>query len=74
VIEEGWRPLVVARDASRTLVTALQGLVDLTIWLLIVVLPILLLIAIPIVLLVLAIRWLRDRSIRRREAKVKAAA
>ena len=73
VIQEGWRPLVVVRDASRTLVTALQGLVNLTIWVLIVVLPILMLIAVPIVLLILGIRWLRDRSIRRRETKMKAA-
>lgn len=74
VIEEGWRPLVVVREASRTLVSGLQGLVNLAIWLVIVVLPILILIAIPIVLLILLIRWLRDRSIRRRNAKEKSTA
>jgi hypothetical protein len=39
VVEEGWRPAVVARDAMRTLVSAMQGLGNVAIWLAIFVLP-----------------------------------
>lgn len=62
VVEPGWRPLETLKNAGRTLVNALKGLVDALIWLVVVVLPVLILIAIPIVLLVLLIRWLTRRS------------
>ena len=45
VVEEGWQPLVTLKDASRALVNILQGLVDLLITLLVVVVPVLLIVA-----------------------------
>ena len=68
VVEEGWQPLVTVKNALRTLVSVMQGLVDTAITLLIVVVPILLLLAVPIVLIILLIRWLR----RRRKSKQSA--
>jgi len=47
VTQEGWDPLRVARDALRGLVSTLQGLVNLAIYLLIYVAPVLLIIALP---------------------------
>ena len=41
VVEKGWRPVVVARDASRALVRLLQNLGTLAIWIVIYVVPIL---------------------------------
>jgi hypothetical protein len=65
----GWRPEGVAKRAIEALISALQGLVNLGIWLVIFVLPILLLLSLPIVLLGLGVR----SFIRRRRAKqVKA--
>ena len=51
-----WDPLRVARDATRSLVVALQGMISVAIYLVIFVLPVLLIVALPIVLVV---RWLR---------------
>ena len=62
VVEEGWQPLVTLKDSSRALVNILQGLVDLLITLLVVVVPVLLIVAIPIVLLILLVRWLMRRK------------
>lgn len=65
----GWRPEGVAKNAIEALVSALQGLVNLGIWLVIFVLPILLLLSLPVVLVGLVMR----SAIRRRRAKqVKA--
>lgn len=61
VIEEGWQPLVTVKNAFRSLVNILQGLVELLINLVIVVLPVALLLALPIVGLVLLVRWLVRR-------------
>ena len=61
VIDTGWQPLVTVKDAFRSLVSILQGLVTLLINLVIVVLPVVLLVALPIVLLVMLVRWLRRR-------------
>ncbi len=61
VIEEGWQPLVTVKNAFRSLVGILQGLVELLINLVIVVLPVLLLVALPIVLLIVFVRWLMRR-------------
>jgi hypothetical protein len=66
VVEPGWRPLETLKNAGRALINTLKGLVDALIWLVIVVLPVLILIAIPIALIILAIRWLRRRSRRRK--------
>lgn len=58
----GWRPSGVAKDAVEALISALQGLVNVAIWLVILVLPVLIIIAIPFVLLfLLARRLLRNR-------------
>ncbi|MGC8837955.1 MAG: DUF4349 domain-containing protein [Anaerolineae bacterium] len=65
VVEPGWKPLVTLREASRSLVKALQWLVDAVIWLVVFLLPILILIAAPTALLVLLIRHL----IRRRRGR-----
>lgn len=62
VVEEGWQPLVVVKEAARTLVSILQGLVDLFIRVLIVIVPLLLILAVPIVLLILLVRWLARRK------------
>ncbi len=62
VVEPGWRPLETARNASRQLVVAMQGLVSAGIWFVLFVAPLLVVIAIPIVLLVLFVRWLVRRS------------
>lgn len=62
VVEEGWQPLVIVKDAARTLVSILQGLVDLLIRVLIIVVPVLLILAVPIVLLILLVRWLARRK------------
>lgn len=61
VVEPGWRPLETLKNASRTLVNTLKGLVDAVIWFVVAVLPVLLLIAIPIALIVLLARWLMRR-------------
>ena len=61
VVEPGWRPLETLKNAGRSLVNVLKGLVDVLIWLVVVALPVLLLIAIPVVLVVLLIRRLRRR-------------
>ena len=62
----GWRPEGVAKRAVEALVSALQGLVNLGIWLVIFVAPILLLLALPVVLLGFVVRGV----IRRHRAKV----
>jgi hypothetical protein len=62
VVEPGWRPQETLRSAGRTLVNSLQGLVNIVIWLVIYVLPLLLVIAIPIVILALLLRWLIRRG------------
>ena len=67
VVEEGWRPGAVLRDASRALVNTMRYLGDFLIWLVIYALPVLLLIALPFVLLFLFLRWLVKR-VRRNKA------
>jgi len=57
----GWQPQGVARSALETLISALQTLVDIAIWLLIFILPVLIVIAIPILLLFILVRWWRRR-------------
>jgi hypothetical protein len=62
VVEEGWRPVVVMREALRSLVGAVQGLGNVAIWVVLFLLPLLLLAAIPLVILYFIVRWLIRRS------------
>lgn len=57
VVQPGWRPLVVLRDASRALVSAMQGLATAAIWFIIYLAPLLVL----LLLVVLGIRKLARR-------------
>ncbi|MFZ2488612.1 MAG: DUF4349 domain-containing protein [Anaerolineae bacterium] len=68
VLDEGWRPLVTVRNAFRSLLTILQGLLDLIITLVIVVLPVLLLLALPVALVLYLVRRL---SRRRKPARIE---
>jgi hypothetical protein len=62
----GWQPQGVAKSALESLIAALQTLIDIAIWLLIFLLPILLIIAIPILLLIVLVRrWRRRRKSKR---------
>lgn len=54
----GWEPVGVAKDAIQALISALQGIVNIAIWLLLYALPILLVLGLPVYFLV---RWLRRR-------------
>ncbi len=53
----GWEPQGVAKEALQALVTALQGLVNLAIWLVILVLPLLIILLLPVVVVIVIIRW-----------------
>ncbi|GAB4429954.1 MAG: hypothetical protein Kow0031_10640 [Anaerolineae bacterium] len=53
----GWEPTGVAKEALQALVSALQGLTNITIWLVIFALPLLIIFLIPLVLVILVIRW-----------------
>jgi len=68
VVEPGWRPLETLKNAGRSLVNALKGLVDIAIWLIVYLLPLLLVIAIPVILLILLVRWLARRRRRSKQA------
>jgi hypothetical protein len=67
VVEEGWEPGRVVRDAARALVNTLEGLVDVIIWFSICVLPILLVIVVPLAVIVRVVR-------RRRRSQRQASA
>lgn len=58
----GWEPQGVAKEALQALVAALQGLANLTIWLVILVLPLLIIALIPVVIVVWLIRWWWKRT------------
>ncbi len=66
LVVAGWRPTGTAANALRTLVTTLQRIVDIAIWLIIYVLPTLALIAIPFI--ILGLIWRRWRKGRRNAA------
>jgi hypothetical protein len=53
----GWEPTGVAKEALQALVSALQGLTNITIWLVIFALPLLIIFLIPLVLVIMVIRW-----------------
>lgn len=67
VVAEGWQPMRTVREALNTLSGAMQGLVNLAIWLVLFVAPIAIVIALPFVVIVLIIR-----AIVRRRAKRQA--
>ena len=58
VVEEGWRPAGVAREAQRALVSATQMLGNMAIWFGLFVLPLVILALIPITIAVWVLRWL----------------
>lgn len=58
IVEEGWRPAGVAREAQRALVGAVQGLGNLAIWFALFVLPLVLLLLIPLAIVIWILRWL----------------
>ncbi|MCK6629617.1 MAG: DUF4349 domain-containing protein [Anaerolineae bacterium] len=65
----GWEPQGVAKEAVQALVIALQGLVNVTIWLVIFILPLLIIFLIPVVLVIWAIRaWWKRYKARRRSS------
>jgi hypothetical protein len=53
----GWEPQGVAKEAVQALVAALQGLANLLIWVVILVLPLLIIFLIPVVIVIWIIRW-----------------
>lgn len=61
----GWQPSGVARDALQALLDFGKGLVNLLIWLVILVVPIILVFGVPIYFLV---RWLKRRNAARKQA------
>ncbi|MBN1220551.1 MAG: DUF4349 domain-containing protein [Anaerolineae bacterium] len=67
----GWEPQGVAKEALQTLVVALQGLVNLTIWLVILILPLLIIVLIPVVVVVMIIRWWWKRRKAKKQSPVK---
>lgn len=60
----GWEPQGVAKEALQTLVVALQGLANLTIWLVIFLLPMAIIFLIPVVIIIWIIRagWKRYKA------------
>ncbi len=65
VVEPGWQPLVVAKDAGRALVKAMQGVTNVAIWLLIYIVPIVLMIVVVALLVrrAITLAWkTRDSS------------
>jgi len=67
VKEEGWQPLRVMRDALRALVSALEGIANVAIWIVLFLLPILLVLLAPFILIWLV--WLWSRKRRRARAR-----
>lgn len=63
----GWEPQGVAKEALQSLVVALQGLANLTIWLVIFLLPLLIIFLIPVVVVIWIIRawWKRSQARKR---------
>ncbi len=65
----GWEPQGVAKEALQSLVAALQGLVNIGIWLVIFALPLLIIVLIPLAVVIMIIRW----WVKRRRAKKQPA-
>ena len=66
----GWHPEGVAKSAIEALISALQGIASITIWLIIVILPVVLVLASPFIVLGMLIR---SRNRRRKALIAKAA-
>jgi hypothetical protein len=64
----GWEPQGEAKEAVQALVAALQGLANIMIWVVILVLPLLIVVLIPVVIVIWLIRWWWQRSRTRRTA------
>lgn len=64
----GWEPVGVVKDAVQTLIVALQGLVNIAIWLALFILPIVLIIGIPLYLIIRGVRSRRKRTEREIES------
>jgi hypothetical protein len=64
VVEPGWEPLRQARDALRTLVNALKGLITVMIWVVLLFLPLAAILLLPLILVWLV--WYLRRRRRRR--------
>ncbi len=62
VIEQSWKPAHTLRSAARALVSTLEALANLGIWVVVFLLPVLLLVGVPLLVLV----WLVRRRRRRR--------
>jgi hypothetical protein len=62
VVEEGWKPLTILKNAARALVSTLRGLGSALIWFAVYVLPVLVLVALPIALVWWVVRRLRRRG------------
>jgi len=63
----GWQPVGIARDAVQALINTLQILVNVAIWLVLFVLPVVLVIAIPLLIIIyILLRWSKRRK-RKRE-------
>ncbi len=69
IVVAGWEPQGEAREAVRKLIEFWQGFVEVMIWFVIYLLPVLLTIALPFFLLFLFIRWLVLRGKARRKTK-----
>jgi hypothetical protein len=69
----GWEPQGVAKEALQALVAALQGLANLTIWLVIFILPLLIILLIPVVVVVWIIRWWWKRRRAKKQAPKEKA-
>ena len=62
VVEPGWRPLVVVRDAGRSLVRALQNMTNALIWILVYLIPIMFILVSPLILIVWLVRKNRKKA------------
>ena len=67
VVQPGWQPVVVMKDASRSLVNALQAIADAAIWILIYVVPM-----VALFLAAALIGWRVLRAIMRRNAQLQS--
>ena len=65
----GWEPVGVIKDAIQSLIIALQGLVNISIWLALFILPIVLIIGLPLFFI---IRGVRNRRRRKKDEDAKA--
>lgn len=69
----GWEPVGVIKDAIQSLIRALQGLVNILIWLALFILPVLIIIVIPLYLIIRGLISWRKRRQRSRKTQAEAA-